>query len=83
MLARRFVADGCGVLASVLFAAPGARGQLDMVRDLLPDTAGVSALTDDLLFLRLLAPDGFDMRRDLTPILRHLSGGDLPRPWML
>ncbi|WP_146586853.1 urease accessory protein UreD [Puniceibacterium confluentis] len=82
-LDRRFVADGCGALASVVFATPGARRQLDPLRALLPESAGVSALGDDLLFLRLTAPDSFGMRRGLTPLLRHLSGGDLPRPWML
>ncbi|SNR52046.1 urease accessory protein UreD [Puniceibacterium sediminis] len=82
-LARRFVAAGCGAVSSVIFASPGAGRHLDTLRALLPDGAGVSALTDDLLFLRITAPDGFDMRRSLIPILRHLSGGDLPRPWML
>ncbi len=83
ILSRRFVADGCGAVALVIFAAPGAKAHLDMLRALLPDTGGVSALTEDLLVMRLTAPDSFDMRRALTPILRHLSGGGLPRPWML
>ncbi|MGY9045654.1 hypothetical protein P775_00225 [Puniceibacterium antarcticum] len=82
-LARRFVAAGGGAIASVIFAAPDARRHLDTLRALLPDGAGVSALSDDLLFLRLTAPDGFDLRHAILPILRHLSDGDLPRPWML
>ena len=82
-LSRQFVADGCGAMASVVLAAPGASRHLASLRDLVPDSGGVSALDDDLLFLRLLARDGFEMRRCLVPILRHLGGGDLPRPWML
>ncbi len=82
-LSRRFVADGCGAMASVILAAPGASRHLARLRDLVPETGGVSALEGDLLFLRLLARDGFEMRRCLVPILRHLGGGELPRPWML
>ncbi|MFZ5962180.1 tRNA (N6-threonylcarbamoyladenosine(37)-N6)-methyltransferase TrmO [Thalassococcus sp. BH17M4-6] len=76
-------ASGARAMASVILAAPEAARHLEALRALLPATAGVSAPDPDVLFLRLLAPDGFELRRHLIPVLRHLSGADLPRPWML
>ncbi len=82
-LAKQTVAGGAIALASVLCAAPGIAEWLDALRAGLPATAGASALNDDLVFLRLLARDGFELRRCLVPLLTDLAGADLPRPWML
>ena len=82
-LTRCGVADGAHAMASVLLAAPGAETYLDPLRAILPRTAGVSAPDRSILFLRLVAPDGFELRRHLIPVLRLLSGADLPRPWTL
>ena len=72
-----------GACALPLGAAPGAETYLDPLRAILPRTAGVSAPDRSILFLRLVAPDGFELRRHLIPVLRLLSGADLPRPWTL
>ena len=77
------VSSGGRAVGSVIFAAPGAAGMLDAVRSLLPISCGASALSEDLVFLRLCAPDGYELRQTLIPVLRLLSGGDLPRPWMI
>lgn len=77
------VTSGGLAVGSVIFAAQGASGMLDAVRALLPISCGASALSEDLVFLRLSAPDGFELRQILIPVLRLLSGGDLPRPWMI
>ncbi|WP_231582104.1 urease accessory protein UreD [Puniceibacterium sp. IMCC21224] len=82
-LTRGFVADGARACASVVWAAPGAARQISAVRKLLPPNAGASAITDDLLFMRVLAPDSYLLRRSLVPLLRLLSGADLPRSWNL
>jgi urease accessory protein len=82
-LARAGVAGGAGAMASVLWAAPGVGARLDALRADLPAGAGASALDPDLVFLRLLAPDGFSLRAGLVPLLRRLTETDLPRPWML
>ena len=82
-LARHGVADGHTVLASVLWAAPGAASRLDALRAALPPLAGASALDDDLVFLRILAPDSFALRRVLMPVLAGLSDAPLPRPWTM
>ncbi|WGW03546.1 urease accessory protein UreD [Tropicibacter oceani] len=83
VLNRAAVADGAIAVASVLCAAPGIGGRLDHLRELLPPQAGGSALTEDLVFLRLLAPDSFELRKTLVPLLHELAQDDLPRPWML
>lgn len=82
-LSRAHLGDGAGAMATVICAWRGASAQLDALRDMLSDTAGVSALDDDLIVLRMVAPDGFDLRQTLIPVLRHLNGADLPRPWMI
>ncbi|MFW2542396.1 urease accessory protein UreD [Primorskyibacter sp. 2E107] len=79
----RGTASGMIAVASVLCAAPGVASRLDALRAGLPETAGASALHDDLVFMRLLAPDGFELRRSLVPLLTDLAGTALPRPWML
>ncbi len=82
-LRRPAIASGAGAMASLVYAAPDAVTYLDQVRALLPDTAGASLLTGDILVMRLLAADGFEMRRSLIPILDLLSQNTLPTSWRL
>jgi urease accessory protein len=82
-LDRPQVAGGAGAMASVLYLAPDAEAQLPRLRAMLPETAGASLVEPDLLYLRLLAPDGWLLRAALVPILTRLHRGPLPRPWML
>ncbi|WP_223163007.1 urease accessory protein UreD [Roseivivax sediminis] len=82
-LARPFVANGGGTVATLLFAAPGAASRLEAVRALLPATAGASSPAEDVIAARIVAPDGFEMRRTLCPLLERLSEAPLPRPWMI
>ncbi|KIN73467.1 urease accessory protein UreD [Sulfitobacter guttiformis] len=82
-LARPAIANGAGAMASVIMVAPDAQMQLKAVRALLPLTAGASVLTPDLLVIRLLASDSFELRRSLIPVLQHLSKNSLPISWRL
>lgn len=82
-LARPAIANGAGAMASLVYVAPDAAAHLDQVRALLPETAGASLLTPDTLVMRLLADDGFEMRRSLIPILDLLSQNTLPTSWRL
>ncbi|SDE16392.1 urease accessory protein [Salipiger thiooxidans] len=82
-LAQAHVAGGAGAMATVVHAAPGAAAMRDPLRAMLPETAGVSAISEDLLLMRLVSVDGFALRGHLAPVLRRLSGADLPRPWMI
>jgi urease accessory protein len=70
-------------MASLVYVAPDAASNLEPVRALLPDTAGASLLAGDMLVMRLLASDGFEMRRSLIPILDLLSQNTLPTSWRL
>lgn len=76
-------AGGAGAMASVVYVNPDAEAHLEPIRTLLPETAGVSLIQTDLLVLRLVAGDSFELRKTLIPVLRRLSGGTLPRCWMI
>nr|WP_132460683.1 urease accessory protein UreD [Rhodovulum marinum] len=81
-LARPALAGGAGAMASLVFVAPEAESQLKPLRALMPPTGGVSLLREDVLVMRLLAPDSFALRRALVPALICLTDNALPRSWM-
>ncbi len=82
-LARAAVGNGAGTMAGVVMVDPRAQNHLKAVRALLPETAGASMLADDVLVIRQLAADGFELRRNLVPILELLSNNTLPTSWRL
>jgi urease accessory protein len=82
-LARASTGGGCGAMASLLYVAPDAEGHLDAVRAALPASGGASLLAPDTLVLRLLARDGFELRRALLPVLDRLTENTLPTSWRL
>lgn len=86
-LARPSMGGGAGALATLILAAPGAadwlarlRRRIDATQGL---TAGASCLNEQLLVMRALAQDGYEMRRLLLPVLDDLTGGTLPICWRL
>ncbi len=82
-VARRAIADGARAMASLVLVRPDAAAQLDVLRAMLPPTAGASLLADDVLVIRQLAEDSFVLRRDLMPILSRLTNNSLPISWRL
>jgi urease accessory protein len=82
-LARPGIAGGAGSWATALFCAPDAAAHLDSVRSLLPPTAGASLVRDGVLFLRILARDGFILRKTLIPVIERLTTLPLPKVWRL
>lgn len=82
-LARTGVAGGAGAMASVLYVGPDAAARLTGLRGLLPPTAGCSLIRDGVLFTRMLAGDGFDLRRGLIAVMEYLSAAPLPKVWRL
>lgn len=82
-LARAGIARGAGAMASVVYVGPEAEAHLPAVRAALPETGGASLLRPDLLAVRLLAEDGFLLRRHLLPVLDRLSQDTLPTSWRL
>jgi len=81
-MARPNIANGAGAMASLVYVAADAGAHLAPLRAMLPDTAGASLIGDDLLVLRLLAPDSYLVRQTLIPILNRLTDNNLPRCWM-
>ncbi|MCV2889506.1 urease accessory protein UreD [Ruegeria aquimaris] len=82
-LARPHVAAAAGAMASLVLIGPDAAAHLAPVRAALPATGGASLVGEDMLLMRLLAPDSFLLRRTLVPILNRLTRNALPRPWMI
>lgn len=82
-LARSAIANGAAAMASVVLVRADAGSCLSQVRAVLPQSAGASLIADDVLVIRLLAPDSFELRRSLIPILDYLSDNTLPISWRL
>ncbi|SFR34229.1 urease accessory protein UreD [Litoreibacter janthinus] len=82
-LARPAIANGAGAMATLVMVSPDAAPKLDAIRALLPKTAGASMIAEDVLVLRLLASDSFEMRRSLVPVLDLLTHNTLPTSWRL
>lgn len=82
-LARRFIADGAGAMAALIYVTADAEAQLPSLRRLLPETAGASLIGDDVLVARFLARDSFALRRGLLPVLQLLNNDEIPRCWMI
>ncbi len=77
--------DGARAFATVVMVAPNAADVLGPVRATLNATqvrAAASAL-DDRLVIRLMAPDGWPLRRKLAEILTLLRRAPLPRVWQI
>ena len=88
-LQHRAVAGGAGASATVLLVGPDAERTLREVRDIVGEAGGASAWTvgpagTGKLLARLLAEDGYDLRRRLVPLLGLLNGqAGLPKVWSL
>jgi urease accessory protein len=71
--------------ATVVLAAPEAEDLLDRVRDAIGNRGDASAWTSNdsgKLVARLLARDGFELRKSLIPALTLLAdGAALPKTW--
>jgi urease accessory protein len=82
-LALAATGNGAGAMASVLLACPDADRFLDPARAVLPVAGGASLVQPGVLFARVLARDGFELRRSLLPLIELLSAAPLPRTWMI
>lgn len=77
--------NGARAFATVVMVAPNAADALGPVRAILGDTqvrAAASALQERLV-IRLMAPDGWPLRRKLAEILTLLRRAPLPRVWQI
>ncbi len=84
LLARRTIANGAIAMAVVLLVAARAATLLEPVREALAQAGGLVAAScwNGILAIRMLAPDGATLRRDLIAALAVLRDGrPLPRVW--
>lgn len=85
LLARPSIANGHRALATMLYVAPDAEGQLEEARAHLEGAAsecGASAWTG-CLAVRWLAPDIATLRADAARFMTAFRGRPLPRVWRL
>ena len=82
-LARPAVTNGSRAVASIVFVTPDAQTFLAGLRDLLPQSAGASLLSDTVLVARILAVDSYSLRCTLFPILTLLTNNGVPKNWRL
>ncbi len=82
-LAGLATAQNAGAMANLLYVGADAETNLPSLRTMLPEAGGATLLQADVLALRLLATDGFELRRFLLPIIERLSADTLPTSWRL
>lgn len=92
VLARAAVARGARAVATVLLVAPDADQRLAAARAVIGRGGGASAWTigdggadgSGKLLARLVAEDGYSLRRTLVPLIELLNGrAGLPKVWSL
>ena len=72
---------GAGAIATILYLAEDAESRIDAVRGTLGDKSGASAWNGKLI-ARLLAKDGFSLRKQIISALAALAGPEaLPKIW--
>lgn len=82
-MARPAIGGGATAMASLIWVSPQAETSLDTVRALLPESAGASLRAPNMLCVRMLAEDGYNMRKSLLPVLDYLTQNSLPTCWRL
>ncbi|MCR9125764.1 MAG: urease accessory protein UreD [Rhodobacteraceae bacterium] len=83
LMRRGAVGAGAGAMASLVYAAPDAARFVAPAREIVQHRGGVSLVRDGVLFARVLAKDGFALRRTLLPLIASMSVTPLPRTWIL
>ena len=84
LMARRAIGNGGCAMAVILHVAARAAALLEPLRQALEQAGGFVAAScwNGILAVRMLAPDGATLRRDLVTALAILRGGrPLPRVW--
>ncbi len=81
------VAGGAAAIATVLLVSPDAEGLLPEAREIVGEEGGASFWTvggTGKLLARLVAGDGYGLRKRLAPLVGLLNGqAGLPKVWTL
>ena len=87
MLGRPAVAGGALAIATVLLVSPDAGTLLPQAREIVGEEGGASVWTvggTGKLLARLVAGDGYGLRKRLAPLVGLLNGqAGLPKVWSL
>jgi urease accessory protein len=81
LMQRLAIGHSAGAMATILLAGVQAEACHDRLA-LLP-SSGASLIDEDLLLVRLLATDGFALRRQMIPVIEALTDQPIPRVWRL
>ncbi|SEV93360.1 urease accessory protein [Aliiroseovarius sediminilitoris] len=82
-LSRPHIAGSNRAMVSLVYIAPDAEARLTTIRSLLPETGAASLIQEDQLVCRILAPDGYLLRKHLLPALNLLTRNQLPKCWII
>jgi urease accessory protein len=75
--------NGAGAIATIVLVKPNAEDFVEGLREIVGEHGGVSAW-DGKLIARLVARDGFSLRKSLIPALKLLvTPNELPKVWTL
>ncbi|MEX1236231.1 MAG: urease accessory protein UreD [Roseovarius sp.] len=79
------VLEGARAFATLALVAPGSADALAPVQEALtdPDVTGGASAFDGKLVIRLMARDGWPLRRQIVRLLAILRPGPLPRVWQI
>ena len=82
-LMRPALANNSRAVVSIVLIKPNAKLLLGPIRALLPQKAGASLLNDNILVVRMLTQDSYEMRTATFPILTLLTHNTVPKNWRL
>jgi urease accessory protein len=81
--ASKATLDGATAMATLIYIADDAEGSIDKVRSVIGENGGASAWNGKLL-ARVVAKDGFHLRKVLISVLDAIAGdATLPKTWTL
>lgn len=84
ILSRPSTGAGNAAMATLIYVGDDADLRLERARKDLPPGVGASQPRDGVVCARLLAQDGFAMRKSLIPLISAFRDiPDLPRTWMI
>ncbi|NCX53457.1 MAG: hypothetical protein EBW83_01715 [Rhodobacterales bacterium] len=83
LLKRPAVAAGGSATAIIIFKSKRAKLLLNRFKDHLNTYSGVSLIKDNFLVARLIAPNGYELRQMLVPIITEITDKNLPKAWRL
>jgi urease accessory protein len=84
LIARSAVLGGGRAFATLLYLGPHAEALLRGLRALLGETSAGASLWNGKLVVRLVAPEGYDLRKKLIPAISLLRNGEpAPKVWSL